>query len=123
MNKLQNHRNHTELSIIRAEYNTSDTIDMLSAWKQKTYSIQQLEHYVSYPVIETYMEYVMQRNNEARVQNLIKFIPQGIEILGWCPVGWVSHTSLVEGASSVLVGHSSIDGVTIKILYGVDVLL
>ena len=69
------------------------------------------------------MVYVMQRNNEARVQNLKKFIPQGIEILGWCPVGWVSHTSLVEGASLVLFGRPSSDHVTIKIPYRVDVLL
>ena len=35
----------------------------------------------------------------------------------------VSLTSWGEGVSSVLVGHPSSDGVTIKIPYGVDVLL
>ena len=35
----------------------------------------------------------------------------------------VSFTSWGEGASLALVGHSSSDGVTIKISYGVDVLL
>ena len=35
----------------------------------------------------------------------------------------VSLTSWGEGASLALVGHPSSDGVTIKILYGVDVLL
>ena len=35
----------------------------------------------------------------------------------------VSLTSWGEGASLALVGHPSSDGVTIKIPYGVDVLL
>ena len=35
----------------------------------------------------------------------------------------VSLTSWGEGASLALVGHPSSDGITIKILYGVDVLL
>ena len=35
----------------------------------------------------------------------------------------VSLTSLGEGGSVVLFGHTSSDGVTIKIPYGVDVLL
>ena len=35
----------------------------------------------------------------------------------------VSLTSWVEGVSLALVGHPSSDGITIKIPYGVDVLL
>ena len=35
---------------------------------------------------------------------------------------WVSLTSWGEGASLALVGNPSIDGATIKMLYGVDVL-
>ena len=35
----------------------------------------------------------------------------------------VSLTSWREGASSALVGHPSSDGITIKIPYGLDVLL
>ena len=48
--------------------------------------------------------------------------PKDIEILGWCPAGF-SLTLWGEGASLTLVGHPSSDGITIKITYGVDVLL
>ena len=41
----------------------------------------------------------------------------------WVCVQQVSLTWGVEGASLALVGHSSSDGVTVKIPYGVDVLL
>ena len=46
--------------------------------------------------------------------------PRDIKILGWCPVGLVLWGG---GASSALVGYPSSDGVTIKIPYGVDILL
>ena len=49
--------------------------------------------------------------------------PQDIEILGWCPAGSVFPHRQEEGASLALVGHSSTDGITIKIPYGVNVLL
>ena len=39
----------------------------------------------------------------------------------WVGVQRVSLTSWGEGASLALVGHPSTDGITIKILYGVDV--
>lgn len=40
--------------------------------------------------------------------------------LSWCP--GVSLTSWAEGASLVLVGHPSSDGVAMKMLYGLEVL-
>ena len=40
----------------------------------------------------------------------------------WLVFSGVSLTSWGEGASLALVGHSSSDGVTIKMLYGIDVL-
>ena len=45
-----------------------------------------------------------------------------IEILGWYPAGSVL-TSWGKGASLVLAGHPSNDGVTIKMSYGLDVIL
>ena len=43
-------------------------------------------------------------------------------MLSWCPAG-ASLSSWGEGASLALVGHPSSDGTTIKLPYGVDVLL
>ena len=42
------------------------------------------------------------------------YVSQDIKILGWCPAGSVLPL-WGEGASLALVGHPSIDGVTIKI--------
>ena len=52
---------------------------------------------------------------------LIIFSTRDIKILGWCPAGSVLPLG-GEGASLALVGHPSSDGVTIKMLYGVDIL-
>ena len=49
-------------------------------------------------------------------------VSRDVEILGWSPAGSVV-TSWGEGASLALFGHPSSDGITIKIPYGVDVLL
>ena len=46
------------------------------------------------------------------------YFPRDFEILGWCPAGPVQG----EGASLALIGHPSSDVVTIKMLYGVDIL-
>ena len=55
-----------------------------------------------------------------RLQNLliINVSTRDNKILGWCPAG-----SVGEGASLALAGHPSSDAITIKIPYGVDVLL
>ena len=52
----------------------------------------------------------------------ISISPWDIKILGLVSSG-ASLTSWVEGVSLALVGHPSSDGVSIKIPYGVDVLL
>ena len=49
--------------------------------------------------------------------------PRDIKILVWCPASMGSLTSWQEGASLALVDHPSSDVVTIKIHYGIDVLL
>ena len=46
------------------------------------------------------------------------YFPRDMEILDWCPAGPVQG----EGASLALIGHPSSDVVTIKMLYGVDIL-
>ena len=48
-------------------------------------------------------------------------LPRDIKILGCCPLRSVSLHG--EKVSLALVGHPSSDSVTIKIRYGVDVLL
>ena len=69
--------------------------------------------YGSSPVVETY----------AMLDSCIEgtFIEKGFlkdfEILGWCPVGPV-----LPHGEKVPLYHPSSDGVTIKMLYGVDVL-
>ena len=53
-------------------------------------------------------------------QHIVSFFPRDIEIMGWCPTGPVlPHQG--ESASLALIGYPSSAGVTIKILYGVDV--
>ena len=43
-----------------------------------------------------------------------------IDVLGWCPVGSVlPHGEKVPPLA--LLGHSSSEGITAKLLYGVDV--
>ena len=54
-------------------------------------------------------------------RQLMTFIPKTLKY--WVDVHWVSLTSWGEGASLALVGHPSSDGVIMKILYGVDVLV
>ena len=49
------------------------------------------------------------------------FLSQDNEILGWCPAGLFLPYG-EEGASLALVGHSSSDGVMIKMSFDVDVL-